>query len=261
MPSDAASSAAPPPPARGLSALVAHISANKINFALWCTRVLTLYFALIYFLPFFGNPFEAYYKALAASGATSALRLHQRLPRVSFTREFLAVLLAEDSAHYLFYCMIFMYNNTITVVLMPIVLFAALHAASYTLTMLDALGMGRGSTFGLAKALVSLVELQSRNILRAVAFSEIFIMPLAVVMIFMGRSTLFTPFLYYRFLCLRYSSRRNPYTRNMFHEIRVAAEEAAASPRVPQGARNLLHKFINYVSRLAPVPQPAPGPQ
>jgi hypothetical protein len=240
-----------------MSTLVSHISAHKIDFGLWCTRVLTLYFALIYLIPFIGNPYEAYYKALAAMGATSALRLHQRLPRISFTREFLSMLLAEDSAHYLFYCMIFMYSNTITVVLMPIGMFAALHAASYTLTMLDALGMGRGSTFGLAKALVSLVELQSRNILRAAAFSEIFLLPIVIVMIFMGRATLFTPFLYYRFLSLRYASRRNPYTRNMFHELRVAIEEAASSPRFPQGARNLLHKAINFISRMAPVQQAA----
>ena len=245
------------PPARGFASLLAHVSAHKIDFALWVTRVLTLYFTLIYVLPFIGNPYEAYYKALAASGATSALRLHQRLPRVSLTREFFAMLLAEDSAHYLLYCLLFMTGNTITVVLMPIALFAALHAASYSLTLLDALGMGRGSNAGLAKALVSLVELQSRNILRAAAFSEIFLMPIVVVMIFMGRATLFTPFLYYRFLSMRYASRRNPYTRNMFHEIRVAAEEAAASPRFPQGARNMLFKIISFISRLAPMQMPA----
>ena len=38
-----------------------------------------------------------------SNAATSALRLHQRLPRVAFTREFLATLLLEDSAHYLLY--------------------------------------------------------------------------------------------------------------------------------------------------------------
>jgi len=257
MPSD--ENAPPPsndPPARGFAALMAHVSAHKVDFALWVTRILTLYFTLIYVLPFVGNPYEAYYKALAASGATSALRLHQRLPRVSMSREFLARLMAEDSAHYLFYCLIFMYGNTITVVLMPIALFAALHAASYSLTMLDALGMGRGSNAGLAKALVSLVELQSRNILRSAAFSEIFLMPIVVIMIFMGRATLFTPFLYYRFLSMRYASQRNPYTRNMFHEIRLAAEEVASSPRFPQGARNLLFKIINFISRLAPLQMP-----
>ena len=41
-----------------------------------------------------------------------------------------------------------------------------------------------------------------------------------------------TPFIYYHFLTLRYTSRRNPYTRNMFHELRLATEAA-----VPEDSR------------------------
>ena len=37
------------------------------------------------------------FKALMANAATSALRLHQRLPQVQFTREFLTQFLLEDS--------------------------------------------------------------------------------------------------------------------------------------------------------------------
>jgi hypothetical protein len=36
-----------------------------------------------------------------ANAATSALRLHQRVPSVQLSRQFLAGLLLEDSAHYL----------------------------------------------------------------------------------------------------------------------------------------------------------------
>jgi hypothetical protein len=41
-----------------------------------------------------------------------------------------------------------------------------------------------------------------------------------------------TPFIYYQFLTLRYTSRRNPYTRNMFHELRLATESVANNAKV-----------------------------
>merc|ERR1719483_1118198 len=80
-----------------------------------------------------GNPYNSYYKALMANAATSALRLHQRLPQVQFNRQFLSLFLMEDSAHY------FLFSAPITLVLAPMLLFAVLHFASYTLTLLDTL--------------------------------------------------------------------------------------------------------------------------
>ena len=68
---------------------------------------------------------------------------------------------------------------------------------------------------------------QSRNILRLIAFSEIFLMPMTVVYLFTGRTWLVVPLVYYRFLGLRYSSRRNPYTRAVFYELRLALEQTA----------------------------------
>ena len=139
-----------------------------------------------------------------ASAATSALRLHQRLPRVQFNREFATQLLLEDSAHYLFFAIIFIYaSGPITMALLPALLFAILHSASYSLTLLDAFGTNT-SWWG-ARFLISVVELQSRNILRLIAFSEIFLMPMTVVYLFSGRTWLVVPFVYYRFLGLRYS--------------------------------------------------------
>lgn len=69
-----------------------------------------------------------------------------------------------------------------------------------------------------------------------------------------------TPFVYYHFLVLRYSSRRNPYTRNMFYEMRLATEAAANNPSVPAIARKALHTSISFLSRLAPPMQPVPPP-
>ncbi len=264
------------PPTRGWNTLVSHVSAHKLDCGLWATRLATVVFALGYFLPIFGgDPRTAYYKALviiaqhilvssslililvvsqAANAATSALRLHQRLPAVRLNREFLALLLSEDSAHYLFFSLIFLFASPVTVALLPAALFAFLHAASYSLTLLDALG--QNSWWG-ARMLISLVELQSRNILRMAAFSEIFLLPLSLVLVFTGRTPLLTPFVYYRFLGLRYASRRNPYCRTMFHELRLAVEEAASSPKMPQGVRNLLFKAVNFVSGMAPAVFPA----
>lgn len=60
---------------------------------------------------------NAYYKALLSNAAICALRLHQRLGRVEFTKEFLAQLVLEDSCHYLFYSLIFMYVAPVTRIL------------------------------------------------------------------------------------------------------------------------------------------------
>ena len=66
-----------------------------------------------------------------------------------------------------------------------------------------------------------------------------------------------TPFIYYHFLTLRYSSRRNPHTRNMFHELKLAVEAIANNPKAPPIIGNILHTAIRLVSRLAPAMQPA----
>ena len=84
-----------------------------------------------------------------ANGATSALRLHQRLPHVQFNRQFLGQFLMEDSAHYLFFTLIFFFTAPLTLVLAPVVLFSVLHFASYSLTILDTLGRQWGKTNGL----------------------------------------------------------------------------------------------------------------
>lgn len=227
---------------------------NKIDFALWASRVLTVIFAVGYVLPIFGNATGSYYKILMANAMTSALRLHQRLPRVAFTREYLSMLLTEDSCHYLFFSLIYLYVAPVLLIPLPVVLFAVLHSASYSLTLLDTLG--QNSWWG-ARLLISVVEFQTRNILRLAAFAEIFLMPLVVIMVFLGRAGIMTPFIYYHFLVLRYSSRRNPYTRNMFYELRLAIDAVTNNPNTPNIVRKVLRGGVQFVSRLAPPTQPA----
>lgn len=237
------------PPRRGFEALKHHVIVHKVNVALWATRVFTLVFAFFYFIPIFGNPYNAYYKVLVANAATSALRLHQRLPRVQFTRDFLSTLLGEDSCHYLFYSLIFLHVSPVTLAIVPVALFALLHSASYSLTLLDTLG--QNSWWG-ARLLISLVEFQSRNILRAVSFVEIILMPLTVILVLMGRAGLLTPFIYYHFVMQRYTSRRNPYTRNMFRELRSVLVTTAEKPSMPGIVKTILLGVVSFTLRLAP---------
>ncbi|CAG9820186.1 unnamed protein product [Phaedon cochleariae] len=256
---DAQTSTGEPRPSRGLNfeALKLHVLTHKIDCGLWAIRILAILFAIGYFIPIFGNAQSAYYKVLIANAAISALRLHQRLGRVTFTREFLAQLLTEDSCHYLFYSLIFLYVAPLSLVVVPIVLFCTLHSASYSLTLLDTLG--QNSWWG-ARLLISLVEFQSLNILRAVAFTEILLMPYCIILIFLGRASLLTPFIYYQFLTQRYASRRNPYTRNMFRELRILCENTAAKPSVPAVVKRALLAGVAFTCRLAPA-QVVPGQQ
>lgn len=258
--SDSTQNSAPPPqPARSLNfeALKGHVIAHKIDCGLWAIRMLVILFSIGYFIPIFGNAQSSYYKVLIANAAISALRLHQRLGRVQFSRQFLSELVVEDSCHYLFYSLIFIYVAPISLVILPVLLFAILHAASYSLTLLDTLG--QNSWWG-CRLLISLVEFQSLNILRMVALTEIILMPYSVVCALWGKAGLLTPFIYYNFLSQRYTSRRNPYTRNMFHELRLVFERYANKPSMPQFLRNIILGAVNFTCKLSPPMVQVPSP-
>lgn len=73
-----------------------------------------------------------------------------------------------------------------------------------------------------------------------------------MIKFFRGYANLFTPVFYYQFLCLRYSSRRNPYTRNLFHELRMLLEKTAYKPGMPQFVRQALLTVVSVACKLAP---------
>ncbi|XP_072945340.1 Krueppel homolog 2 [Epargyreus clarus] len=247
-------------PPKGIPALKAHVIANKVDVALWGIRLLTVLCTIGYVIPIFNNPVSAFYKALLGNAATSALRLHQRIPprEIAVSREFLTRFFLEDSAHYLFYSLIFMNVAPNLLILTPIFLFALLHAASYSLTILDTLGQ---NSLWVARLLISLVEFQSRNILRAAALAEIVLFPLVALMAFVGYCGLLTPFVYYYFVTWRYASRRNPYTRNTFRELRALAERTAARPGMPPAFRAAIGAAVTLVCRMAPPMEAAPEQQ
>lgn len=223
---------------------------NKIDAALWLTRVFTVVFCVLFFLPLFGGNSATYYqRALMSSAATSALRLHQRLPNFQFSRVFMSQMFAEDSCHYLLYCIIFLNSHSVTMVLVPVFLFALLHACTYTKNLLNVLGP---NSLMFVHGMVDKLKAQQNSIMRFIACSEIFLMPALIFMTFGGKCTIFHPFVYYRFLSLRYSSNRNPYCRTLFSELRMTIEYVVNKPMCPVFIRSVVFKAIAFISRLAP---------
>ncbi|XP_052795344.1 transmembrane protein 33-like [Mya arenaria] len=232
------------------TSVMAFLLSNKVEATLWLTRVFSVVCSVMFLLPIFGgNQYTHFQRALLSAAATSALRLHQRLPNFQFSRVFLSLLFAEDSCHYLFYCIIFLNSYPITMVLVPIFLFALLHACSYTKNLLNVLGP---NSMMFMRNLIAKLQAHQTNVLRFIACSEIFLMPALVFMTFSGRATIFHPFVYYRFLTLRYASRRNPYCRTLFYELRLTVEYLCNNPRCPQFVRNIGFKSIALISRFAP---------
>lgn len=238
------------PPRQGVQVALDYMMERKIDSLSWLTRLGTIIFTILSLIPIFGvNPYTSYQRALMSNAATSALRLHQRMPRVQFTREFGAMLLIEDSCHYLLYSILFIISYPITLSLLPIFMFAILHSISYSLLILSKLG--HNNTWA-TQILTSIANVHQRNILRLVAFAEVCLMPVIVLWLFSGKGSLLTPFAYYRFLSLRYASRRNPYTRNVFHEMRISLEAFANTPGRNPNLKNLCQKMINFALYLAP---------
>ena len=73
---------------------------------------------------------------------------------------------------------------------------------------------------------------RSYQILRFVACAEIFLFPSSLFLAMTGKGGLVLPFFYYRFLTLRYASRRNPYSRTVFYELRVSIGKSIFDARV-----------------------------
>ncbi|EDO40466.1 predicted protein [Nematostella vectensis] len=235
-----------------------HLTEKKIDTALWFTRVFTIINSLLFLLPLFSPQFSysCYKRALISSAATSALRLHQRLPRFQFSREFMAQLFLEDSCHYLIFSVMFINSYPVTMILIPVVLFAILHTVSFTKKLLDVRGMLAMSLVRSARQAICKVELYQQGLLRFIACTEIMLMPAIILMTLSGQAGIVIPFVYYRFLSLRYSSRRNPYCRLLFAELRQGIQGLAYHQRCPVFVRSFVLSAINFISRLAPTIEP-----
>uniref|UniRef100_A0A0R3WQA8 Transmembrane protein 33 n=1 Tax=Hydatigena taeniaeformis TaxID=6205 RepID=A0A0R3WQA8_HYDTA len=237
----------------------AFLSSNWSNTLMYITRLVTILSCLLFFLGTpFGNTYPWYQRALIANAATFALRLHQRIaqrgnqPRLS--QESMQLIVSEDSLHYLLYSVIFLLTPPVTVALAPIFCFAFLHCLGFTqnLLMLYA-GKSENPSILTKKILdcISMAQGHSDNVLRIIAIHEILLMVISIVLAFSGRIPLL-PFFYYHFLKLRYTSRRNPYCRRVFSELRIAFHQLADHPNCPQFVRSIIRGTVNFISRLSP---------
>lgn len=234
----------------GSGSVLTFMMSKKIESALWATRIFTVVCTFLFFLPIIGgSPYGFYQRALISNAATSALRLHQRLPNFQLNRQFFGMLFAEDSCHYLIYSLVFMNSYPLTMSLIPIFLYALLHACNFTIQILNVMGP---QSLQFVRNMITKLKTQETSILRFIACTEIFIFPAVFLMTFTGKCSIFLPVIFYRFLLLRYSSRRNPYCRTLFYELRLTVEYLCNKPQCPAVVRNIFTKAIAFISRLAP---------
>lgn len=229
---------------------------DKSLTVLWFIRLYIIASTIFYILPFFGPEVSrnSYKRVLLGSAAISALRLHQRLPRIQFNMEFARLLMVEDSLHYLMYSVLFMMAGSATMVLSPIFLFALMHASSHTKKVLNATG-NNGAI--MQKLHFYIDKLQNREmqmqVFQFIAVTEIVVMAVSILMVFSGQASILVPFFYYRFLQLRYTSRRNPYSRMAFGQFNLGIQRLAYHPKCPGFARSILLGVIALANRLSPV--------
>jgi hypothetical protein len=165
-----------------LSRVINHVNSDKIEAVLWMSRLFTVVMTLNFFLPFLGqHPYSCYQKALLSNAVTSALRLHQRVPHFQFSREYLSRLFLEDSAHYLFYALIFVTGSPLSMALLPVFLYAVLHAQNYSKQLLNQVG---ADSMQIIRRLLNKIETNQVTILRFIACNEILLMPSLVFLIF-----------------------------------------------------------------------------
>uniref|UniRef100_A0A8C8JUF9 Transmembrane protein 33 n=1 Tax=Oncorhynchus tshawytscha TaxID=74940 RepID=A0A8C8JUF9_ONCTS len=213
--------------------------ANKLETAMWLSRLFTIYCSVMFILPLLGPQAAAnfYQRALLANALTSALRLHQRLPHFQLSRAFLAQALQEDSCHYLLYSLILVNSNPITMSIFPVFLFSLLHATAYTKKVLDAMGP---NSLPFVRNFLNKLTANQQNILKFIACNEIFLMPATVFMLFR-----------YVYFLVHFSS-FFPFCLTLFSELRILLEHFIMKPACPAFFRKMCLNSIAFMSRLAP---------
>uniref|UniRef100_A0A5S6Q1X7 Transmembrane protein 33 n=1 Tax=Trichuris muris TaxID=70415 RepID=A0A5S6Q1X7_TRIMR len=228
-----------------------YLCSNPINSILWFLRGITIVCGLMFVFTVGLNKHSAYQKTLLSAAATNALRLHQRVGRVQFSMSFLQNTFCEDSFHYLLYCMILLSVQPMTLGLATVVLFALLHWCNFFVNLMQASGFGNAT---LCQTIDSFIKRHMQTILHLAACCEIFLLPVIVSLTLYGKCNVIAPFVYYRFVTMRYSSRRNPRTRLAFQELRATAEYIANHRACPSLVQKAIHQLIRLVNWLAPPP-------
>lgn len=216
---------------------------------LLCTSFLAI-------IPLFGPHVGAqcYFWSMRIALMAYSIRLTQRKRQAGvslFSRDFLALFCSEDSGHYVWYSLLYLSCHPSAFFLMPLLLYAVFQVPQYAAGLTQVANLSVGNLVG---RLHTWVHGKQTGILRFIATSEIFLMVIVVFNIFSGVGVLYAPVGHYYFLKWRYQSRRNPYVRIMFSELRVAAEVLMRHPSCPQFVKNALNRAIAFLSSLAPPP-------
>lgn len=236
-----------------------HLMANKFDAILLFIRLYIIFATFVFMVPIFGMEYSVtcFKRVLLGNACISALRMHQRLPRVTLSKEFLQVLIMEDSFHYLVYSILFLNSHPQTIALAPIVVFAVLHSASYLHKLIATTGSVDAISTSVQGLTSKIVERNMQtSILTFIASMEVMVFFVSIVMVFVGRGSLLIPFFYYRFLQLRYMSRRNPYSRLVFGQLRMKVEAMAQNESTPAFAKKGLHMLVSVASKLSPATMP-----
>jgi hypothetical protein len=223
-----------PQPEAGPSVMIkltALINQGKLDAASWFIRIYLVILSVQHILLGGALPSidPCYKKALIANALVACVRLHQRIGgSFALSKEHFSRVALEDSAHYLLFSLVFlMQPGKITMALVPITIMAAVHAVKYGYKVLDTIGTNTG------RGLLNAIALKQQSLFRVVALTEIFLLPVLIIMVFLGRAQIFSPFLYYRYVKLRYYSQRNVYCKQVFYELRMTGDMYKNNPRTP----------------------------
>jgi len=227
-----------------INRLGALFAVSKLDAMSWFIRVYLVYLSVSFMLLGGAIPtFDANYKkALTANAFVACIRLHQRLNgNFGLSREHFQRVFQEDAAHYLLYSICFLMQPIkIAMCLVPIALMALIHCVKYGYKVCDAVNV----TW--ARSLLNAVATRQQMLFRLIALTEIFMLPVIVVMLILGRSTIVAPFIYFRYVKLRYYSQRNTYSKQVFYELRVVSDQYKYNASTP----GLVKKAINFVQGL-----------
>jgi len=196
-------------------------------------------------------------RTLFAFGLASIIRLSQRLGPIQLTKMYFINVVLEDSAHYFLYsCNFYSHTSTTLIAIVP-TLYCIVQSSVYLFNLITEC---KTATFTPLLAQLTRLKANQQVILRLVATAEIFIMPLIIMQMFAGQcGSILTPLVYYQFLMLRFMSRRNPYVRNAFTELKLSITLLLDKPMCPAIVKTLVLKGMSLVEKLAPSMAPPPA--
>lgn len=201
-----------------INIIVNHIKQNKLEFLLSITRSLTIICTIFYVIGF-PDPAKRFKQALLMTGATSSLRLHQRMPPPPLRQmgwQYFMNLFKEDAFHYLLFPYLFVFGQPIALVLLPCSLYAVFNLARYAIQILEKLR----NQEQLRLTISTIMTTYQRSLLQLIALSEVSLMAVVVIGVFTRICSIMIPFLYYIFLMLRYNSTRNAHLKLLITQIR-----------------------------------------